>query len=170
MDIVQKVYEWPGCSFNKWFSHRGIILAKGQLDNSYTFWTMSILIFSPVQIITRHRLFLSLKPNNYCFSTFSLLKRLLQINGWGKITSCSNSALVLKLSKVSNVTNKVNFFFSILWPSHNFIHFMIDLTKNSHSKNPSLHNEKKNIEIYTEGNGKIFFVLHSLVCGWVSII
>ena len=38
----------------KWFSNRGIILAKGQLDHSYTFWTMSILIFSPVQIIMEH--------------------------------------------------------------------------------------------------------------------
>ena len=25
----------------KWFSHGGIILAKGQLDHSYTFWTMA---------------------------------------------------------------------------------------------------------------------------------
>ena len=25
----------------KWFSNRGIILAKGQLDHSYTFWTMA---------------------------------------------------------------------------------------------------------------------------------
>ena len=30
-----------------------IILAKGQLDHSYTFWTMPILIFSPVQIIMK---------------------------------------------------------------------------------------------------------------------
>ena len=32
----------------KWFSHGGIILAKGQLGHSYTFWTMPIMIFSPV--------------------------------------------------------------------------------------------------------------------------
>ena len=25
----------------KWFSHGGIILAKGHLDHSYTFWTMA---------------------------------------------------------------------------------------------------------------------------------
>ena len=36
IDIVQKV-----CPFAK------IILAKGQFDHSYTFWTMSYLIFSP---------------------------------------------------------------------------------------------------------------------------
>ena len=40
----------------KWFSNRGIILAKGQLDHSYTFWIMPILILSPVQIIRRHPL------------------------------------------------------------------------------------------------------------------
>ena len=38
--IVQKVYEW-----------QSDILAKGQLDPSYTFWTMPILVFSPVQMI-----------------------------------------------------------------------------------------------------------------------
>ena len=40
----------------KWFANWGIIWAKGQLDHSYTFWTMPILIFSPVQIIMRHPL------------------------------------------------------------------------------------------------------------------
>ena len=40
----------------KWFFHWGIILAKGQLGHSYTFWTMPILILSPVQIIMRHPL------------------------------------------------------------------------------------------------------------------
>ena len=34
--------------FPKWLTHGGITLAKGQLGNSYTFWIMSILIFSPV--------------------------------------------------------------------------------------------------------------------------
>ena len=34
----------------------GIILAKEQLDHSYTFWTMPILIFCPVQIIMGHPL------------------------------------------------------------------------------------------------------------------
>ena len=32
----------------KWFTHGGITLAKEQLGHSYTFWTMTILIFSPV--------------------------------------------------------------------------------------------------------------------------
>ena len=40
----------------KWFSSQGIILAKGQLNHSYTFWTMPILMFSPVQIIITHPL------------------------------------------------------------------------------------------------------------------
>ena len=31
-----------------WFSHGGIILAKGQIDHSHTFWTLPIMIFSPV--------------------------------------------------------------------------------------------------------------------------
>ena len=33
-----------------------IILAKYQLGHQYTFWTLPILIFSPVQIIMRHPL------------------------------------------------------------------------------------------------------------------
>ena len=40
----------------KWFSDGGIILEKEQLDHSYNFWTMPILIFSPVQIIMGHPL------------------------------------------------------------------------------------------------------------------
>ena len=35
----------------KWFSKWGIILAKEQLHHSYTFWTMPILIFSPVDCL-----------------------------------------------------------------------------------------------------------------------
>ena len=46
--IVQKVYEWPGCYFAKMILLWGIIWAKGQLDHSYTFWAMPIMIFSPV--------------------------------------------------------------------------------------------------------------------------
>ena len=34
----------------------GIILAKGQLDHSYTFWTMPIMIFSPVANLMHHPL------------------------------------------------------------------------------------------------------------------
>ena len=44
----------------KWFSNQGIILPKGQLDHSYTFWTKHILIFSPAQIIMGHPLVLAL--------------------------------------------------------------------------------------------------------------
>ena len=40
----------------KWSPNWRIILAKYQLGHSYTFWTMPILIFSPVQIIMRHPL------------------------------------------------------------------------------------------------------------------
>ena len=40
----------------KWSPDRRINLAKYQLGHSYTFWTMPILIFSPVQIIMRHPL------------------------------------------------------------------------------------------------------------------
>ena len=40
----------------KWSSHLGIILAKGQLDHSFIFWTMPILIFSPVHLILKHPL------------------------------------------------------------------------------------------------------------------
>ena len=40
----------------KWFFIRGIILAKGQFDQTYIFWNMPILIFSPVQIIMGHPL------------------------------------------------------------------------------------------------------------------
>ena len=41
----------------KWLSHQGTKLAKEQLHHSYTFWTMSILIFSPVYFFLRHPLF-----------------------------------------------------------------------------------------------------------------
>ena len=34
----------------------GIILAKGQLDHSYTFWTMPIMIFSQVYFFSWHTL------------------------------------------------------------------------------------------------------------------
>ena len=37
-----------------WSPNWRIILAKYQLGDSYTFWTMSILIFSPAQIIMGH--------------------------------------------------------------------------------------------------------------------
>ena len=40
----------------KWFSHQGIILAKGQLDHSYTIWAIPIFIFSPVCLLMRHPL------------------------------------------------------------------------------------------------------------------
>ena len=40
----------------KWFSNWGIVLAKAQLEHLYTFWTIPILIFSPVQIIMGHPL------------------------------------------------------------------------------------------------------------------
>ena len=43
--------------FSKWVSHWGIILAKGQLDHSYTFWTMSILIFSPLTNFGDHPIY-----------------------------------------------------------------------------------------------------------------
>ena len=45
----------------KWFSNGGIILAKGQLNHTYAFWTMPIMKFSQVQIIMRHPLFLYLQ-------------------------------------------------------------------------------------------------------------
>ena len=40
----------------KWFPNLRIILSKYQLGHSFTFWTMPILMFSPVQIIMGHRL------------------------------------------------------------------------------------------------------------------
>ena len=41
----------------KWFSNRGIFLAKGQFDHSYTFWTLYILVFIPVANLMHHPLF-----------------------------------------------------------------------------------------------------------------
>ena len=38
--IDQKRYEWPDYCFAKLVYSWGIILAKGQLGHSYTFWTM----------------------------------------------------------------------------------------------------------------------------------
>ena len=40
----------------KWLPHQGVILAKEQLHHSNTFWTMHILIFSPVYLFLRHPL------------------------------------------------------------------------------------------------------------------
>ena len=40
----------------KWLPHGGIILAKGQLNHSYTFWAMSILTFCPVANFSDHPL------------------------------------------------------------------------------------------------------------------
>ena len=47
------------------FSHGGILLAKGQLDPSYTFWTRPIMIFSPVANFGNHPLgFLDILETN----------------------------------------------------------------------------------------------------------
>ena len=40
----------------KLFSNWGIILAKGQLDHCYTFWTMPILVFNPPWFLLTHTL------------------------------------------------------------------------------------------------------------------
>ena len=40
----------------KWSPNWRIILAKGQLDHTLTFWTMPILIFDPVYLLLRHPL------------------------------------------------------------------------------------------------------------------
>ena len=42
--------------FPKWLSHEEIILAKGQLDHLYTFWTMSIMTFSLLSNSLHHPL------------------------------------------------------------------------------------------------------------------
>ena len=52
--------------FWKWCTPREIILAKGHLGHSYTFWIMAIMIFSPVSNSSHH-------PFNeiaYPFTTF----------------------------------------------------------------------------------------------------
>ena len=40
----------------KWFSHQRIILTKGQLGHSYTFWNIPILIISPFSNFEKHPL------------------------------------------------------------------------------------------------------------------
>ena len=40
----------------KWFSYRGIILAKEKLDHSDTYWIMPIMIFSQVYFFLVHPL------------------------------------------------------------------------------------------------------------------
>ena len=68
--------------------HQGRILAKEQFHNSYTFWAMPILIFSPVQIIMTHPLELADKLYNsetVCFLCESMNfhpdKQLFQVAG-----------------------------------------------------------------------------------------
>ena len=46
--LLRPLYERPSCQFAKMIFHWRIILAKYKLGHSYTFWTMPILIFSPV--------------------------------------------------------------------------------------------------------------------------
>ena len=54
--IVQKRYKWPSCPFTKliplWVHHFG----KGQLDHSYTFWIIPIIIFSLLSNSLHHPL------------------------------------------------------------------------------------------------------------------
>ena len=59
-----------------WLSHEGIILGKGQLNHSYTFWTMLIWIFRIVWIIRDHPLHthiaFAVSPiSKYCFENFT---------------------------------------------------------------------------------------------------
>ena len=42
------------CLLPKWFTHVRIILAKGELGCFYTFWTMPIMIFSPIASLMHH--------------------------------------------------------------------------------------------------------------------
>ena len=46
----------PAVLSPKWFSHGRIILAKYQPCHSYTFWTMTIMIFSSVYFFSGHTL------------------------------------------------------------------------------------------------------------------
>ena len=67
----------------KWLSHQGIILAKEQFHNSYTFWAMPILIFGPVYLFMRHPLYFFTLVFSCMSTTAYLLRR------W----SCTNSTM-----------------------------------------------------------------------------
>ena len=55
----------------KWCAPRGIILGKGQLGHSHTFWIMSIMISSAVANFGYHPLFSRKKVQGNTFSNFS---------------------------------------------------------------------------------------------------
>ena len=79
----------------KLFSHGGIILAKGQLDHSCTFWTMSILIFSPVFFCLGHPLQATSQTRNNMPEIFSPMKSSQLAN-----SSEPLSELFLKFAKI----------------------------------------------------------------------
>ena len=85
----------------KWFSHGGIILAKGQLDHSYTFWTMSILIFSPVYLLLRHPL--CTLTGTYCNSVLDKIYRILKKGQRIFMVACLTLFLVKLLNTKKNI-------------------------------------------------------------------
>ena len=74
--IVQKKHEWWNCPYAKIMLLWGIFLAKGQLDHSCTFWTMTSVIFSPRANFGHHPLYASLnyKIWNFLFSNNPFLR------------------------------------------------------------------------------------------------
>ena len=62
---------------SKWFSNGGTILAQGQLDHSYTFWTRPFLIFSQVYVLMRHPLVSCFSYQNFLTSKNDIFAHLL---------------------------------------------------------------------------------------------
>ena len=69
----------------KWFPHQGRILAKEQFHNSYTFWAMPILIFSPFANFGKQSLQLFLKENSH-FLTLEFSQDFMSIFFFKKIS------------------------------------------------------------------------------------
>ena len=93
----------PKCSPNG-----TIILAKYQFGHSYSFWTMPILIFSPVYLVLRHPLYSSCTMHTFWSSVFDFFD-------------------VNRSSKLNASVVKVNFCFWVFFKKFpSVLNFMID--------------------------------------------
>ena len=124
--IVQKEYEWSSCPFVKMIFQWGIILAKGQFDQSYTFWTMSILIFSPVYLLLRHPL--CTLTGTYCNSVLDKIYRILKKGQRIFMVACLTLFLVKLLNTKKTLDEKNTYVIKlqkvhgISWNAKSFCH------------------------------------------------
>ena len=91
----------------KWLSHQGRILAKEQFYNSYTFWAIPILIFSPVQIIMTHPLYFIVIIFLFIFLHFKVM-----VSWYHGVTSFWTN-----LAEINMIFQPENFYENVFWRS-----------------------------------------------------